>query len=409
MREQTWVIIGGGQAAAVAAASLRSAGFQGRLVLIGDEQHLPYERPPLSKEVLVKPEKASLSIHPESFYAENAIECRLGVAAVGLDAEQQVVTLADGSVISFDRLLLATGARARAYPLLDHLGSGVHTVRSLDDAEQLRGHIWPGRRVLVVGGGVIGLEVAASAITMGAEVTVIERNSRLMARGAPQALADILLQLHRDNGVRFVFGAEITEAGKAGNGEINLLLASGETLSGDLVVYGIGVELNVELAVSAGLHVEDGIITNIHGQTSHPHIYAAGDVARQWNPDLQACVRHETWGNAQAQGAAVARAMVTGEPCPQEVPWYWTDQYGQNFQIAGRHTADEWLVRGDRATGKYTLLGLTDGIVTGAMTVNNGREMRPAKALIAARGRIPHGVEICNPGQDLRKLVALCA
>ncbi len=400
---QTHVIVGGGQAGAVAAAAMRGAGFTGRILFVGAERHLPYERPPLSKEVLVKPETARLTIHSDGFYAENAIETRFGIAAVTLDADERTLGLADGETIHFDRLLLATGARARPYPLLDHLGGGVHTVRTLDDAEALRGHVWSGRRVLVVGGGVIGLEVAASVITMGASVTVIERGERLMARAAPPPLAQDLLELHQRHGATFAFGCELTDAAKGKNGEITLTAADGRSFTGDLVVYGVGVELNVELAVSAGLHVEDGIVVDEWGRTSHPDIYAAGDVARQWDPRLKLFRRFETWANAQSQGAGVARAMVTGEACAFEVPWYWTDQYGVNVQVAGSGEADDWLLRGERDSGRYTLFGVTQGVVTGAVTVNNGRDMRPIRSLIAA-GAIADAARLTDPKQPLKVL-----
>ncbi|WP_448207998.1 3-phenylpropionate/cinnamic acid dioxygenase ferredoxin--NAD(+) reductase subunit [Azospirillum sp. sgz302134] len=412
-KQETYVIVGGGQAGAVAAATMRAAGFTGRILFIGAEQHLPYERPPLSKEVLVKPEQARLTIHPESFYAENGIETRFGVTALRLDAEEHTLELSDGGTVRYDRLLLATGARARPYPLLDHLGaghlgSGVHTVRTLDDAEALRGHVWQGRRVLVVGGGVIGLEVAASMVSMGGSVTVIERGDRLMARAAPEPLARDLLALHERQGVAFAFGCELIEAGKAASGEITLACADGRRFTGDLVVYGVGVELNVELAVSAGLHVEDGIVVDEFGRTSHPDVFAAGDVARQWHPHLKAHIRYETWANAQNQGAGVARAMVLGEPCTFEVPWYWTDQYGINIQVAGSCEADDWLLRGDRAGGRYTLFGVTGGVVTGAVTVNNGRDMRPARALIEA-GAPADSARLTDPKTPLRAAPARAA
>ncbi|PWC37666.1 3-phenylpropionate/cinnamic acid dioxygenase ferredoxin--NAD(+) reductase subunit [Azospirillum sp. TSO35-2] len=397
----TYVIVGGGQAGAVAATTLRTAGFTDRILFVGAEPHLPYERPPLSKEVLTKPEAARLTIHSDGFYRDNAIETRFGVTAVTLDAGKRTLGLADGETIPFDRLLLATGARARPYPLLDRLGGGVHTVRTLDDAEALRGHVRPGRRVLVVGGGVIGLEVAASVVAMGGVVTVIERGDRLMARAAPPPLAEELLALHRDRGVAVAFGCDLTEAVTAANGDIVLTAADGRRFTGDLVVYGVGVELNVELAVSAGLYIDDGIVVDEWGRTSHPDIYAAGDVARQWHPHLKAFRRYETWANAQNQGAGVARAMATGEPCGFEVPWYWTDQYGINIQVAGACDAESWILRGERSSGRYTLFGLTDGTVTGAVTVNNGRDMRPARALIAAAAPVDPAW-LADPGQPLR-------
>lgn len=398
------VVVGGGQAGAAAVTAMRQAGFDGRIILVGAEPHLPYERPPLSKEVLVKPEGARLTIHPESFYADNRIECRFGDAARHLDLEEHRLELASGESLHFDKLLLATGARARPYPLLDQLGSSVHTLRTLDDATALRGHIWPGRHLLVVGGGIIGLEVAASAVAMGACVTIIERGARLMARGTPAPMVEMLQALHLQNGVAFELGADLVEASQSATGEITLRAADGRLFRGDHVVYGIGVELNADLALSAGLKVEDGILIDEFGRTSHPDIFAAGDVARQWNPARGAHLRFETWGNAQSQGTGVGRAMVTGEPCSFEVPWYWTDQHGHNFQVAGSHEADEWLPRGDPATLKCTLFGLRDDVVVGAVTVDNGREMRPARAMIADGFRVTDRSRLTDPGIDLRKV-----
>lgn len=398
------VVVGGGQAGAAAATAMREAGFAGRIIMVGAEPHLPYERPPLSKDVLVKPETAHVVLHPESYYADKGIECRFGDAAVHFDTETHRLELASGETLSFDKLLLATGARARSYPLLDQLGSGVFTLRTLDDAEALRGHIWPGRRVLVVGGGVIGLEVAASAVSMGAEVVVIERGERLMARGAPAPMVEILAALHHDHGVRFELGAELVEASRASNREITLTAADGRAFTGDLVVYGIGVELNVDLAISAGLKVEDGIVVDEYGRTSASSIYAAGDVARQWNPALGGHLRFETWANAQNQGTGVGRAMVTGEPCGFEVPWFWTDQYGHNFQVAGAHEAGAWLRRGVPGELKATVFGLRDDVVVGAFTIDNGREMRPARAMIAAGYKVTDRARLADPKADLRKI-----
>lgn len=398
------VIVGGGQAGAAAATAMREAGFSGRIVLVGAEPHLPYERPPLSKDVLVKPESAHFSIHSDDYYTNKAIECRFGDAAVHIDVDERRLDLASGETLGFDKLLLATGARARSYPLLDQLGSGIFTLRTLDDAEALRGHIWSGRRVLVVGGGVIGLEVAASAVTMGAEVTVIERGARLMARGAPMPMVEVLTALHREKGVTFELGAELVEASRASNREITLTAADGRVFIGDLVVYGIGIELNVDLAISAGLRVEDGILVDEFGRTSHPCVYAAGDVARQWNPAFSSHLRFETWANAQNQGSGVGRAMVTGERCGFDVPWYWTDQYGHNFQVAGAHEASEWLRRGEPGVMKATLLGLVDDVVVGAFTLDNGREMRPARAMIASGFRVSDRALLADPRADLRKV-----
>lgn len=397
------VIVGAGQAGAVAATTLRTEGFAGRIVLIGDEPHLPYERPPLSKDALVKPAFVRPEIHPESVYAEHGIECRLGQAVTRLDLDSNRLTLSSDERIAFGKLLITTGSRVRRYPLLDRLGSDVHTLRTLDDAASLRDRLLPGKRVLIVGGGVIGLEVASSAIQLGAKVTVIEKDDRLLRR-APGILAERLLALHKTHGVHFEFSATLTDAVRADTGEIQLFGSDGRRFAGDTVVYGIGAELNVELALSAGLKVDDGILIDEYGRTSHPSVYAAGDVARQWWPSLGSYVRQETWDNARHQAACVAKSLVRDVPCVFDVPWYWTDQYGTNFQIAGAREADRWIARGPE--GRQTLLGITAGVVKSAITINNGREMRPAKAMIA-NSHAPHDIEaLGDPSLDLRKVGA---
>lgn len=403
-----FVVVGGGQAGAVAATTLRKMGFDGRLVLIGAERYLPYERPPLSKEVLVSPARAKTTLFSAADYAQQRIEGRWGVAVTALDVPARTVTLADGECIGFDKLLLATGAQARPYPLLDGLGEGVFAVRTLDDAEALRARLRAGVRLLVVGGGVIGLEVAASARGLGAEVCVIERGTRLMNRAAPLHLSQALLDLHLAQGVRVEFGAELSRAGRNEAGAIVLDAADGRRFEGDLVVYGIGVTLNDGLARQAGLAVDDGILVDGHGMTSVSGIYAAGDVARQLNPRTGRHQRQETWSNAQHQGEHVARAMLDGSSFEPDLPWYWTDQYGHNIQVAGEVEVDHWLTRGD-AAGRRTQFGVRGGHIVGAITVDNGREMRPARQLVAAAAPLGDTAALLDPKCDLRRLATALA
>jgi len=403
--KECYVIVGGGQAGAVAAATLREAGFAGRLVLVGDEPHLPYERPPLSKEVLLNPSATKPVIFDREFYSAQAIDCRFGTPATRLDAQARTLELADGETLAFDKLLLATGARARAYPLLDALGEAAISLRSLQDAQALRERLRPGARLLVVGGGVIGLEVAASARQLGAEVTLIERGERLMARAAPTHLGQSLQALHQGQGVRFAFGIELLRAERSASGELQLHSRDGQSFVGDLLVYGIGVDLNTELAGAAGLHLDDGILIDEYGMSSAPGIYAAGDVARQYNPQSGTYLRQETWSNAQTQAAGVARAMLTGAACTPDLPWYWTDQYGHNIQVAGSAEAEGWFTRGD-SSGRHTQFGVRDGRIVSAITFDNGREMRPAKQLIAAAARFDDPEALLDIKQDLRKLAA---
>lgn len=403
MSDRVHVIIGGGHAGAAAIGAMRSAGFAGRIVLISAEPHKPYERPPLSKEVLVSPGTARLPIFPDDHYETHGVELRLGATVTDISSGTKTLTLEGGETLHYDKLLLATGARPRRYPLLDALGAGVHVLRTLEDGLALQKAFVPGRQLLVVGGGIIGLEVAASAATLDLSVTVLERGARLMNRGVPAPLVETLSALHKANGVRFELNVEITHASRDPSGRFHLHVADGRAFSGDVILYGVGIELNDELARKAGLVVDNGVLVDMHCRTSDPDIFAAGDIALQFMPHFGTKIRQETWANAVHQGAAAGVAMVTGETSAFELPWYWTDQYSNNFQVAGAFEADEWLTRGDAATGKYTLLGLTGGTLTGAVTVNNGREMRPLRQLIAA-GTSFDPAQLADPATDLRKL-----
>lgn len=400
------VIVGAGQAGALAAAELRQQGYAGRIVLVGEEAHAPYERPPLSKDVLLQPETARCAIHGEGFYTEHAIELKLGVAVTALDAQARTVTLASGDSIAFDALLLATGARVRRLPMLDALGGpdeGVHTLRTLDDAQRLLPVLQAGTRVLLVGAGVIGLELASSAIDLGAQVTVIEQAPRAMARCAPPVLTDHLCDVHRARGVALHLGSPLVAAVRE-HGEIVLTLENGTRIAGDAVIYGIGVEPETALAKAAGLRVDNGIVIDGHGRTSHAHIYAAGDAASQWDAASGRHQRRETWENANQQAQTAARAMLGLAPQTREADWFWTDQCGLNIQFAGNMAAPEWLARGTLAAPPCVLFGLDDeGVLVGAITVNQGRDMRSAKALLGKRARIARET-LADPAQNLRNL-----
>ncbi|MCB5944228.1 3-phenylpropionate/cinnamic acid dioxygenase ferredoxin--NAD(+) reductase subunit [Acidocella sp. KAb 2-4] len=403
MSAPVYIVVGAGHAAAAAVAAMRGAGFAGRIILIGDEPHVPYERPPLSKDVLLSPGTGPRPIYPADYYATHDIETRFGALVERIEPAARRLVLADGETLVYDKLLLATGARARRYPLLDALGEGVHVLRTLEDGQGLQKELLPGRHLLVVGGGIIGLEVAASAAKLGVAVTVLERAPRLMTRGVPLPLVNILRALHEQQGVSFELSVELTEATRGPNGQFHLRAADGRTFAGASILYGVGVEINDRLTREAGLALDNGVLVDELCRTSVPEIFAAGDIARQFQPFLGEAVRQETWANAVHQGTLAGRVMATGEGVAFEVPWYWTDQYGINFQVAGKYEADEWLARGDPASGKYMLFGLTGGRVTGAVTVNNGRDMKLAKLMIAA-GASPDPALLCDTAHELRKL-----
>jgi 3-phenylpropionate/trans-cinnamate dioxygenase ferredoxin reductase component len=406
MNASTIVIVGAGQAGALCAAELRQQGYAGRLVLIGEEAHAPYERPPLSKDVLLQPQTARCAIHAEGFYAERDIELKLGVAVTALDAHARTVTLDSGESIAFDELLLATGARVRRLPMLDALGGlgeSIHTLRTLEDAQRLQPVLQAGKRVLLVGAGVIGLELASSAVDLGAQVTVIEQAPRAMMRCAPPMLTAHLCDVHRARGVALHLGSSLAAATRE-NGEIVLTLENGTRIAGDAVIYGIGVEPETSLAQAAGLHVDNGIVIDAQCRTSHAHIYAAGDAASQWDEASGRHLRRETWENANHQAQTAARSMLGLAPDVLEADWFWTDQCGLNIQFAGDMSAPEWLSRGTLEAPPCVLFGLDgEGALIGAITVNQGRDMRSAKALIGKRARITRET-LADSAQNLRNL-----
>ncbi len=403
MTEAVFVIVGAGQAGAMAAAELRQQGFTGQLILIGAEPHLPYERPPLSKDALLQPDSTRCQIFADTFYPQQAITLKLGVSVQAIDPAAHQLQLSDGSTQAFDKLLLTPGATVRRLPLLDQLGDDVYTLRSLDDAQRLRAALRPGQRVLLVGGGVIGMELASSACELGVHASVIECSPSIMARCAPPPLRDYLTEVHRQRGVAVHLGQPLVAAQRHASGDITLTLADGRQLTGDAVVYGIGVIPDTTLAEQAGLAVAQGIVIDASSRTSHPDIYAAGDACCQIDPASGQHLRRETWESAKNQAVAAAHAML-GLPLPAvDVPWFWTDQCGLNIQFAGDMQAPEWLVRGELAQGQAVLFGLNDGVLTGAITVNQGREMRSARQLIAKQARLPHAV-LQDPVQSLRNL-----
>ncbi|WP_233873771.1 3-phenylpropionate/cinnamic acid dioxygenase ferredoxin--NAD(+) reductase subunit [Paraburkholderia adhaesiva] len=398
-----YVIAGAGQAGATAAAELRRRGFDGRVILIGEEAHFPYERPPLSKDMLIQPDATRSEIFADSFYAEQKIELRRGLRVLKVDPQAHTLDLDDGSTVAYDKLLIATGSRARRLPMLDCLARGIHVLRTLDDAQALRAELMPGRRILIVGGGVIGLELASSLVDLGTHVTVIERADSVMGRCAPAPLRSYLCDLHRERGVTFHLGASL-ESARREAGDIVLELADGTLLRGDAVVYGVGAEPCTEAAVSANLKISGGIVIDEYGRTSDSDIYAAGDVTSQWDSVSHQWLRRETWENANRQALTAARAMLGVEEAETGVPWFWTDQCGRNIQLAGDMEAPQWLIRGDVNDAGFIWLGVRDDVVVGAVAVNKGREMRHLKALIAARCHAD-SQRLLDPTVDLRKMM----
>ncbi len=396
------VIVGGGQAGGWAAKTLRDNGFAGRLVLVGNEAHPPYERPPLSKAVLagaVPPEKTRL--FKDALFDGLALDWRRGRRAQRIDRAAKRVHLDDGSDLAYDRLLICTGGRARPWDRNVPHGVAVLTLRTLDDALALRAHLGAGTRLLVVGGGWIGLEVAATARQQGVDVHVVEALPRLCARALPPVLSERLAAVHRGHGVGLSLGTTVERIEAIGSAGAGVTLANGEVLGADCLVAGLGMHANDELAREAGLECRHGIVVDHLCATSDPAIFAAGDVAVARNRWADDHVRLESWQNAQDQGIAAGLAMLDRLDRYDPVPRFWSDQYDLNIQIVGLAAADDRLViRGRDTAGPFIAFALRDGLVRAAIGFNAGREMRTARRLVETRAAIAPE-RLADPAADL--------
>ncbi len=392
------LIVGAGQAGAHAATAMRQAGFTGRIMLVGDEHERPHERPPLSKAMLTALDEPPVSyFHPETHYTDRTIETRLGTRVEAIDPEARAVHLADGTRQPYASLLLATGGRARR---LDVPGAErVLYLRTLDDARLLRGHLRPGARIVCIGAGVIGLELASSALARDCRTTVIEAGPSIMGRSLPPVVADWLTALHVSAGVDLRLGVGVTAITPSA-----VVCSDGVEIPADAVVAGIGMERNTGLAEAAGLAVDRGIEVDEFCHTSAPGIYAAGDVAAFWVPRLGRRVRLETWRHAQDHGTAAGQAMA-GSGTPYDVvPWFWTDQHGRNLQLAGEPIG-RLVLRGEPGEAPFSAWFLSEsGVLNGIVGVDSPREVRAAQSIIRA-GRGVDPALVADPAVSVRRLL----
>ncbi len=375
-------IIGAGQAGAQAAQSLRHAGFDGRLELIGDEPFAPYQRPPLSKAYLAGDLEADrLTILPERFYAESEIECRFGSPVEEFLVREHRIALADGTVIDFDKALITTGSRSRPLPLPGADLDGVYALRNIHDVDRLRPRLEAGQRAIIIGGGYIGMEVAAVVRKAGLEVCVIEAAERIMARATCAAVSEYFEALHADNGVRIETGAGVTGIA-AGDGELVVATSSGPR-AGEWVLIGIGGQPNVELAADAGLAIDNGIAVDEFCRTSAPDVFAAGDCTSFPSARYGRRIRLESVQNAIDQAKAAALAMLDRGEAYDPVPWFWSDQYDTKFQIAGlNQDADQFIVRGDPASGSFAVGYLQAGRLIALDAINRPRDYMQARRMV---------------------------
>ncbi|HEX3485307.1 MAG TPA: FAD-dependent oxidoreductase [Micropepsaceae bacterium] len=381
------VIIGAGQAGVQAAATLRAEGFGGSLTLIGEEPYPPYQRPPLSKAYLAGDfARERLFLKPESFYTETGCDLRLRMTATGIDRLSKTVRLSDGTALPYDRLLLTTGARVRKVPVPGAELPGVHYLRGIDDVDALRPRLQAGARLAVVGGGYIGLEVAAVAVKHGLDVTVLEAAERVMVRAASPQLSAFYEQEHRAHGVKFQLGA-MAQAFE-GRGRVEAVRTNLGIVAADFVLVGVGVVPNCELARDAGVVCDNGIAVDEFATTSDPDIFAAGDCTS--HPAFAGGrVRLESVQNAIDQAKYAALAMLVRPTIYREVPWFWSDQYDLKLQIAGlAHPGDLTVQRGDSQSRKFSVFHLRDGVVAAVEAVNAAPDYIVGRKLVAAHARI---------------------
>jgi 3-phenylpropionate/trans-cinnamate dioxygenase ferredoxin reductase subunit len=381
------VVVGAGQGGLEAAAALRGKGYAGRITLVGEEPVLPYQRPPLSKGYLTGATSAEeLQLRPESFFEAQDIELVPGDRAVKIDRERQAVVLASGIALAYDTLLLATGARPRTLPVPGASLSGVLTLRGLADADALRQRLTgPARHLVVVGAGFIGLELAATGRLLGHDVTVVEAQSRALARALTPDMSSWLTAEHRRQGVRLLLSREVTALRGDASGHVEIMeLDDGQRIPADLVVVGIGVLPDTGLAAEAGLLVGDGIVVDHHLRTDDPAVYALGDCARFPSVHTGRHIRLESVQNASAQAGCVA-AAICGEPVPYTaVPRFWSEQYALGLQIAGLTAdRDETVVAGDVAGGRFSVFCFRRGRLIGVESVNKAADHGMARRLLA--------------------------
>jgi 3-phenylpropionate/trans-cinnamate dioxygenase ferredoxin reductase subunit len=370
----SFLIVGGGLAGAIAAQTLRDEGFVGSITVLGSEPHHPYERPPLSKDYLQgTSERDSVFVHPDGWYADHAVELRLGDAVTALDPGARTVTTADGVQLGYDKLLLATGSTPRRLSLPGGDLDGVRYLRNLEDSEGIKAAFASAQRVAIIGGGWIGLETAAAARHAGREVTLLEAAELPLLAVLGREVAPLFADLHRDHGVDLRFRVGVAELVGSNGAVTGVRLNDGTLVDADLVLVGVGITPNTQLAEQSRLRVQNGITVDEHLQTSDPDIYAAGDVASAYYPRLDRHLRVEHWANARRQGATAAKAML-GQPAVDDRPsYFFSDQYDLGMEYTGDigpEGYDQVVFRRYAEPGEVIVFWLRERQVLAGMNVN---------------------------------------
>lgn len=384
MSDQTCIIIGASHAAAQLAPSLRQQGWEGKIIVIGDEPYIPYHRPPLSKAFLSgEKDVDGILIRPAAIYEKNDIEFKLGARVEVIDRAHKTVTLQSGEVLNYDKLALCTGSRVRKVTLPGTDLEGVHYLRDIRDVEGIKQHVDEGKKAVIVGGGYIGLETASVLNKLGMNVTVLEMAPRVLARVTAPELSEFYTRVHTDEGVTIKTG--IAVSGLEGKGLVQkVLCADGSSFDADLVVIGVGIIPNVELAEACGLNVDNGIIVDEFARTNDPDIVAAGDVTNHPNKYYNRRLRLESVPNATDQAKSAAASICGKDVEYKSLPWFWSDQYDLKLQIAGLSQGyDQVVIRGDRDNRNFAAFYLQEGKLISADCVNRPQEFMISKRLIA--------------------------
>lgn len=382
--KKTVVIAGAGHAAGQSVVSLRQGGFDGRIVLVGEEPYLPYQRPPLSKKFLAGELDASrLLLRQEKFYVDHDVDVRLGTRVTRIDPGAHTAELGDCSTLHYDKLILATGSRAREVGVAGHELHGIHYLRTIEDVDRIRDRFQSGTTLVIVGAGYIGLEVAAVAVSRGLKVTVVELAGQVMARVRAPEVSTFMERIHRAAGVDIRCGTGV--AGFSGITQLNgVLLANGEQIPADMAIVGVGIVPNVELAEAAGIPCNNGILCDEHCLTADPDILAVGDCSNHPNSLLGYRVRLESVHNAQEQAKTAAATILDRREPYSQVPWFWSDQYDLKLQIAGfSSTRSQAVVRGDPDSRSLAVFYLDEGRLVAVYAINSPREFMLSKKLIA--------------------------
>jgi 3-phenylpropionate/trans-cinnamate dioxygenase ferredoxin reductase component len=384
-----WIVVGGGQSGGEAVRAFRAGGFAGKITLIAEEPYPPYERPSLSKEVLVGLQPIEYTfMQDEDFYSNSNIVLKLNTQVKELNTQEKSLVCNNGETLSYDKLMITTGSRIRRLNVPGAELKGIHYLRSIEDALRLRSQLQSARRVLVVGGGFIALEVAAAARSLALEVTLITNTDRILDRALDEEVASIMHDVHLERGVDI--RTDLSVEKYVGDVRVQeVVLTNGEILDVDLVVVGIGIIPNDDIAAQAGINTGNGIIVNQFGETSASDVYAAGDVTNHYNPMFEQTMRLENWYNAQEQAICVAGVMCgTREPY-ESVPWFWSDQYDINLQMTGiANDYDQAIERESDLTNQFSKFYLKEGVLVGVVAINRPKDIMMSKKLIAKRTRM---------------------